>query len=74
MARTEEKTVELNDCVPVLTETKTDTQSFCSRVNSLFLRSRNWNEDGMERLRSRVNGTLDYTLRKNLGPKFECRC
>ena len=28
------------------------------RVNSLFLRSRNWNEDGTERLRSRVNGAL----------------
>ena len=25
-------------------------------MNSLFLRSRNWNEDGTERLRSRVNG------------------
>ena len=27
-------------------------------MNSLFLRSRNWNEDGRERLRSRVNGAL----------------
>ena len=47
---------ERNDCVPVWTQTKIDTQSFCSRVNSLLFRSRNWNEDGTERWRSRVNG------------------
>ena len=55
--------MERNDCVPVWTETKTDTQSFSSRVNSLFLRSRNWNENGTERLRSRVNGALFIWLK-----------
>ena len=55
MARTEEKYVEQNDRVPARTEIKTNTQSFHSRVNSLFLRSRNGNEDGIERLRSRIN-------------------
>ena len=39
MARTDEKSVEPNDCIPELTETKTDTQSFSSRVKNLFLRS-----------------------------------
>ena len=28
------------------------------RLNSLFVRSRNWNEGGTERLRSRLNGIL----------------
>ena len=34
-------------------------ERFRSRVKNLFLRSRNWNEDGAERLRSRVNGALE---------------
>ena len=38
--------------------TTTDTQSFRSRVNNLFLRSRNWNENGTERSSSRVSGAL----------------
>ena len=73
LARTKKKTVERNDFVPVRTETKTDTQSFRSRVNSQFLRSRKWNGDGTERLRSRVNGVLAFSIEKNYTLKcFNC--
>ena len=46
-----------NRTIAFLSEHRTEigTQSFSSRVNSLFVRSRNWNEDGTGRLRSRVN-------------------
>ena len=42
----------VNGTIAFPSEREIGTQSF--RANSLFVRSRNWNEDGTERLRSRV--------------------
>ena len=48
----------VNATIAFPSEHKLGTQSYRSRVSSLFVRSRNRNEDGTERLCSHVNYAL----------------